>query len=372
MQQKFHFAYIQDDIKVNQKLTVNVGLRYEFGTPYTEKNNRLSNYDPVSNSIILAKDGSLYDRALVNPDYDNFGPRLGFAYNLFGKTVIRGGYGLGYVYLNRLGSANVLGTNFPIITRAAVAQNAPDTVLNPLCVGSTFAANCFRTTQQGYPTSGLPNNVVLYVPRDTATTSIQNWQLSFQQELFADLVLDVAYVGNRAQDTVLLADLNQARPLTVAEAALPGAQQPSLQARRPIAGFGSISAVLPEGFSRYNALQIKLEKRFGHGLYFLNSFTWSKAIDNGSQVPRRAQRQYRYAPECLRYRGGRGNRRIRPALQQYDRICLRGADRTRALDRARYAPGTRCLFRGLDAQRHKYDDERAADQFPVRAVAGYQ
>lgn len=284
MQQRFHFGYIQDDIKVNRKLTLNLGLRYEFGTPYWEKNNRLSNYDPVTNTILLAKNGSLTDRALVKPDKNNFGPRLGFAYNVFDKTVIRGGYAIGYVFLNRLGSADILGTNYPIITRAAVAQNAPDPVLNPLCVGNTYAGNCFRTTQLGYPTSGLPNNVTLYIPRDKPTTSIQNWQVSVQRELFRNTVLDVAYVGNRVKDSVLLADLNQARPFTQAEAALPAAQRPSLQARRPIAGFGSISAVLPKGFSNYNALQVKLEHRFSQGLYLLNSFTWSKAIDNGSQV----------------------------------------------------------------------------------------
>ncbi|MBA3601429.1 MAG: TonB-dependent receptor, partial [Acidobacteria bacterium] len=284
MRQRFHFAYIQDDFKVNQKLTLNLGLRYEFGTPYYEKDNRLSNYDPTTNSILLAKDGSLYDRALVDPDYNNFGPRLGFAYNIFDKTVIRGGYGVGYNYLNRLGSADILGTNFPIITRAAVAQNAPDPTLNPLCVGNTFAANCFRTTQQGYPTGGLPNNVTLYVPRDNKTASIQNWQLSIQRELFANMVIDVAYVGNRAKNLVILSDFNQARPVTAAELLLPAAQRPSLQARRPIQGFGSISAVLPEGFSNYNALQVKLERRFSRGLYFLNSFTWSKTLDNASQV----------------------------------------------------------------------------------------
>jgi len=284
MRQRFHFAYIQDDFKVNRKLTLNLGLRYEFGTPYYEKENRLSNYDPVTNSILLASDGSLYNRSLVDPDYNNFGPRLGFAYNAFEKTVIRGGYGLGYNYLNRLGSADILGTNFPIITRAAVAQRAPDPTLNPLCVGSAFAANCFRTTQLGYPTSGLPNNVTLYVPRDNQTASVQNWQLSIQQEISGNMVLDVAYVGNRAKNLVILADYNQARPLTAAEFALPAAQQPSLQARRPIQNFGTISAVLPEGFSNYNALQIKLERRFSQGLYFLNSFTWSKAMDNASQV----------------------------------------------------------------------------------------
>ncbi len=284
MRQRFHFAYIQDDFKVNQKLTLNLGLRYEFGTPYYEANNRLSNYDPVTNSILLAKDGSLYNRSLVDPDYNNFGPRLGFAYNIFDKTVIRGGYGLGYNYLNRLGSADILGTNFPIITRAAVAQNAPDPILNPLCAGSAFAANCFRPTQLGYPTSGLPNNVTLYIPRDIQTASIQNWQLSIQREIFSNMVLDVAYVGNRAKNLVILTDYNQARPVTAAELLLPAAQRPSLQARRPIQGFGTISGVLPEGFSNYNALQVKLERRFSQGLYFLNSFTWSKALDNASQV----------------------------------------------------------------------------------------
>lgn len=282
MRQRYHFAYIQDDWKVNRKLTLNVGLRYEFGTPYYEKNNRLSNYDPVSNSILLAKDGSLYDRALVDPDYNNFGPRLGFAYNVFKKTVLRGGYGIGYNYLNRLGSADVLGTNFPIITRAAIAQSpfvAGTQNTLPICTGNNFA-NCYRPTQNGYPAiSNLPNNVTLYVPRDIRTPMIQNWQLSIQQEIPLGFVLDVAYVGNKAKNLVLLADLNQAR------VPLPGENvNATLQARRPIAGFGTISAVLPEGFSNYNALQVKLERRFSQGVYILNSFTWSKAIDNASQV----------------------------------------------------------------------------------------
>jgi hypothetical protein len=284
MRQRFHFGFIQDDLKVNSKLTLNLGLRYEFGTPYYEKNNNLSNYDPTTNSIISAKSGSLDDRSLVNSDKNNLGPRLGFAYNIFNKTVIRGGYGVGYVFLNRLGSANILGTNYPTVTRAAVTQTIPNATSNPLCVGDTFASNCFRTTQQGYPTSGLPNNVTLYVPKDTPTSSIQNWQLSVQREIPFGFVIDVAYVGNRAKDLVLLADLNQARPFTEAEAALPAAQRPTLQARRPIAGFGTISAVLPKAFSNYNALQVKVERRFNKGFYILNSFTWSKAIDNASQV----------------------------------------------------------------------------------------
>ncbi len=279
MQRRLHYAYAQDDFKVNQKLTLNLGVRYEFATPYTEANNRLSNFDPATKAIIQAKDGSLYDRALVDPDYNNFAPRVGLAYNLMDKTVVRGGYGIGYVHFNRIGSADLLATNFPQITRANVTQNAA----LALCTGTVFTEGCFRPTQAGYPTN-LPNNVVLFTPRETRTSYVQNWQLSVQRELPGNMLLDVAYVGNHALKLLLLADYNQARPLTAAELALPAAQRPALDARRPIQNFRSISATLPAAYSNYHALQVKFERRFSKGLYVLNSFTWSKAIDNASQV----------------------------------------------------------------------------------------
>jgi hypothetical protein len=281
LRQRLHFAYIQDDFKVSPKLTLNLGVRYEFSTPIYEAENRLSNYDPQSNSIIKATSGSLYNRGLVEPDYNNFGPRIGFAYNFLDKTVLRGGYGMGYTHFNRLGSADLLATNFPQVTRANITQDASN-IAGGLCNGNNFSG-CFRTTQLGYP-SGLTNNVTLYVPRDKATPYIQNWQFSVQHELSPSMLLDVAYVGNHALKMVLLADVNQARPLTTAELALPAAQRPTLDQRRPIPGFRSISGVLPAAFSNYHALQVKFERRFSRGFYLLNSFTWSKAIDNVSQV----------------------------------------------------------------------------------------
>jgi hypothetical protein len=289
MRRRLHYAYLQDDFKLSQRLTLNLGVRYEFATPYYEAQNRLSNYDPATNSIILAKDGSLYDRALVDPDYNNFAPRIGFAYNLLDKTVVRGGYGIGYVHFNRIGSADLLATNFPQITRANITQQAPG-VTNPRCAGDNFSG-CFRPTQDGYPSS-LPNNVVLHIPRDQRSAYIQNWQLSVQRELGSNMLLDVGYVGNHAVKLILLADLNQARPVTAEEirlSNLPASDPnrralPSLDSRRPIQGFRSISAVLPAAFSNYHALQVKFERRFSKGLYVLNSFTWSKAIDNVSQV----------------------------------------------------------------------------------------
>lgn len=282
MRQRFYYGYIQDDFKVLPKLTLNIGLRYEFATPYYEDSNRMANYDPITNSMIQAKGGSLYDRALVDPDYNDFAPRFGFAYNVADKTVIRGGYGIGFVHFNRLASAGLLGTNFPVVTRSTITQSTGTTIdgVNtklPLCSGNEFS-NCFRSTEQGYPT-GLPNTVTLHIPRNTPDGYIQNWQLSIQRQLTSKTLVDFAYVGNHSLKLSLLADLNQARP------PLPGEDvNGTLQARRPIQDFGSISAVLPQGFSNYHALQMKFEHRASEGLYLLNSFTWSKAIDNAGQV----------------------------------------------------------------------------------------
>src|SRR4030095_8601822 len=91
-----HFVYVQDDFRASDRLTLNLGLRYEYATPMWEENNVLSNYDPVARQMVIAKDGSIADRALVNPDRNNFGPRLGFADTVWPGTTIRGGHRLSY------------------------------------------------------------------------------------------------------------------------------------------------------------------------------------------------------------------------------------------------------------------------------------
>src|SRR5215813_5419616 len=125
MRQDLHFTYLQDDVRLNDRLTANLGLRYEYATPYWEANNVLTNYDPATNTMIAAKDGSMYDRALVHPDRNNFGPRLGLAYSLNRSTVIRSGWGVSYVHVNRIGSANLLPINGPQVIFATVAQTDP-------------------------------------------------------------------------------------------------------------------------------------------------------------------------------------------------------------------------------------------------------
>jgi hypothetical protein len=279
MRQRSLYGYVQDDWKVTARLTLNMGVRYEFVTPYTDAQNRMSNFDPATRSIVQAKAGSLAERALVNPDRNNFAPRFGFAYKLTKGTVLRGGYGIGYIYFNRLGSANLLATNYPQVTRATMTQSTTDAAgkLLPLCSGNQWE-NCFRATQTGYP-SGLPNDVVLYIPKDLRNGYVQNWQFSIQRKLARDTMVDIGYVGNHSLKLVLLADYNQARVPLPGENALA-----TLDDRRPIKGYGSISGVLPLAFSNYHALQTKVEHRATRSLNLLNSFTWSKGIDNASQV----------------------------------------------------------------------------------------
>jgi hypothetical protein len=275
--QRMYFGYIQDDFKVNTKLTVNLGMRYEFATPQYVSDNHLANFDPLTQTLIYASDGSLYDRALVHPDPNNWAPRVGLAYQVFPKTVIRSAYGISYIQFNRAGGENLLAYNGPFIINSSINQ-LPS--LGFCASAAAAAGTCFRSVAQGFP-SGLidPSNFntaiseVRYIPGSNRTGYVQSWHFTVQQELRKDLLLDVAYVGNHSVGLNILSDANQALPN-------PQGQNLSLLSRRPIQGFTDIEIAYDGGFGSYQGLQVKLEKRNGNGLYFLNSFTFSKAIDN--------------------------------------------------------------------------------------------
>lgn len=274
MRKRSYFAFVQDDWKVNSKLTLNLGMRYEYSTPYWEAKNRLTNLDLASGKILQAKDGGIYDRSVVDPDRNNFAPRIGVAYQLGPKTVIRGGYGISYVHFNRTGSADILAINGPQVVSALVNQ------------ADVFGTSRFVPTQNGYP-AGLtaPDRLdpkianLAYIPRDFKTAYVQNWVFSIQREIFKDTILDVGYVGNKTTHLITIADINQARPLRAGETLTTN----PLLSRRPYQAFGPVTATWPEAFGNYNALQVRFEHRGNKGLYVLNSFVYSKAIDNSGQ-----------------------------------------------------------------------------------------
>ena len=230
-----HYIYLQDDIRVSSKLTVNAGLRYELVTPQWERNNLLSNYDPDTQSLIQAKSGSLYNRSLVHIPKLDFAPRIGFAYSVDPKTVIRAGYGINYAQFNREGGENLLVYNLPAIVNTNIVQAPQFTAASvagkqaglPVCTADQVSipyspadpTPCFRTSYQGYPT-GLtsPANVTAkstltaqarYIPKNLPTGYVQGYHLTVQRQVGPSTTVEVSYVGEHGVKLQVLADLNQ-------------------------------------------------------------------------------------------------------------------------------------------------------------------
>jgi hypothetical protein len=267
--QDMRFFFAQDDYRLSPKLTANVGLRYEYANPPVEKDNQFSNFDPASGTMIFAKDGSTYERALIHPDRNNFAPRIGFAYTPWSKAVVRGGYGIFYNHTVRQGREGLLGFNPPYLV---------DNLLQTGVTGAAAVASAapFRLVE-GYP-SGLldPNSLAPTVARraqdaNQRTPYIQQFNFGVQYELMSDVVLDVAYVGNKGTKLNGFRNLNQRAVITNPD----GSQSAGA---RPYPAFGDIQWMENRVSSTYNSLQARLEKRFSHGLSGMVSYTLGQAL----------------------------------------------------------------------------------------------
>ena len=268
LRREMHFVYMQDDIRVNDSLTLNAGLRYEYVTPFWERDNNASNFDPATRTMIMASDE---DRYLVDPDRNNFGPRVGFAYVPLAGNAIRGGYGISYTHFNRTGSGDVLTFNPPQVNWSVTTQ--------------TPASPTFRPTEAGYP-AGLtdpstnfdPRLInVLYQPRDFGAARTQSWFVSYAREIGTGMLLDIAYVGNKSNDMVMIGNYNQAAPNNSAGSI------PLAQRSRPIPEYADITYMFNDGRGQYHALQTKYQWRMGTQVRLLNSLTVSQTKDNSSQ-----------------------------------------------------------------------------------------
>jgi len=188
----------------------------------------------------------------------------------------------------------------PQFAAPGVLTQAPEATCTAAQAGAAFnPANpspCFRTNMQGYPTGFTsPANVTAasnlstearYIPKNLPTGYVQSYHLTVQRQIANNTTFEASYVGEHGVKIQVLADLNQsvANPVTATcnGTGVAGTTNGclSLAARRPIQTFTTIEETLPAGMLLYNGLQTKLEHRTGHGLYLLNSFTWSRAIDN--------------------------------------------------------------------------------------------
>jgi hypothetical protein len=250
--------FVQDDFKVNRKLTLNLGLRYDFSAPAVNGKNYQTNFNPAgSGSIVTAKDGSLTDRALVNPDYNNWAPRVGIAYQIDDKTVLRTGYGMFYQLFERYGSEDQLSLNPPFLI-----NNTP-------AVASTATAPVFFL-KNGFPLDFLdPTKLdlrrvrVRAVNPESPSPTVQQWSFGIQRTLPAHVFLQADYVGTKSTHLTALSDYNQ--PVNNA---------------LPYPNFGYIEYRNPTGNGHYEGLDLTVERRFQNDLTFRLAYTWSKSIDN--------------------------------------------------------------------------------------------
>jgi hypothetical protein len=195
-------AFIQDDWKVTPKLTLNLGLRYDFTTPPYSGKDELANFDPRGEgSLVLAKPGSLGDRTLVDVNTKNFAPRVGFVYSLGNNTTIRGGYGIYYLMFKRNGSENQIILNPPFEIAATLNSNNGRPAL---------------LLKNGFPSTLLdPNHIDLSIQHihamqfNSPTPYTQAWSLGFQRQLLGQIVLTADYVGTKSTHLDIINDLNQ-------------------------------------------------------------------------------------------------------------------------------------------------------------------
>ncbi|MGD0513706.1 MAG: carboxypeptidase regulatory-like domain-containing protein [Terriglobales bacterium] len=251
--------FAQDDYRMSSKFTLNYGLRWEYFGPLSEKNNLLSNLGQDGNLAMVGTDGlnGLYKR-----DLHDFGPRLGFAWQVAKNTVVRAGYGIYYDYVPQ----DILIANFT--TSAGVATNpiGPKAIL-PL----NFDPTAFNGTN---PTADAPimNGIaaapysIFVTPQNFHSPYTQNWNFNVQQKLVENASFEARYVGSKGTHLVRLTDLNE----------------PNANSVSPNPNYGAMDELTPSSSSSYNALQAIGRVQNVHGISGFAAYVWSKSIDDAS------------------------------------------------------------------------------------------
>ncbi len=262
-------AYVSDDWRATSKLTLNLGLRYELDTPATETSNAWANFDPTTATVLIAGRNGVSESAGVRTYKKMFAPRIGFAYVLTPRTVVRGGAGLFWNTPGHGGNAFRLHRHVPF---------GPIYSFNP---GNQFVS---RRVSDGFPTipaldvtlADNPSGSVIGVDPNFRPGYAQQFNLTIERELPASLLLKTSYVGNIGRHLDTAYNLNQAVPG-------PGAvnnRRPFFAVRPTLA---DVTWAVSDGTASYHALQFSAEKRVTHGLSGLVSYAWGHSIDTVGQ-----------------------------------------------------------------------------------------
>ncbi len=260
--------YAQDTWRITPRFTLNYGMRYEYYTPWIERDNHTSNFDPANGGrVIVANSGGVFERALVHPDRNNFAPRFGFAYNPVKRMTVRGGLGIFYQAFDRVGSENVVQLNPPQFL--------------DLQTGAAQDQSPVFFLRDGYPTLATPSITdpkfltqiqFRAVDQNARTPYVEQWSLGTEFELGQSTVFEISGVGNYAHKIRKLRNLNQGILTRL------GDRNSAVFPFQPTFGNGFIEYTGTNGDTNFHALEARLERRYSNGLTLLASYTFSKVL----------------------------------------------------------------------------------------------
>src|SRR5712692_9970054 len=267
-------AYIQDDVRVTDRLTVNAGLRYDLFPPWVEVDNRQSNFDVSTGRFVVAADNAVINgvevgRYLQTYGKTDFGPRFGFAYDVAGtgRTIVRGGYGIFWNFT-------------PGGTSSSKAQNQP--FLQAQSFTTTFGTNILLSQGLPAPPGVHPELAPTGSTRSAFLTDFRdahahNFNVNVQRQFGSNYMVEAAYSGSRTVNAALKTDLNQARPTL--GVTYQNINRPFATLSPALRTVGTLSST---GYVEYNGLLIKFQRRSANHISFLNSYTFGRAIDLNS------------------------------------------------------------------------------------------